>query len=541
MTMIKARSYRITPAAGLAALLAGACIAVCSCKKEIPHSPYTDHEIALFPKDIAMPATKAETTLSTLEGNGFRASAVTVSGTTETAVWTNTLFTKSGDVFKGGHYWPNSDPGYSFYGSNANLAHTAAGNTVTVAQGNTTDIVCAYKGASTYLTANSLDFRHILSKITTVTVIAEAPYAISNVTVSLVSTKTGGTYNLKTGAWSSLVPAAATDRTLYTNAGTIASETNHTGANNDYLLVPGTYYLKATWTATVGGFSKTFTSKLSTANYAFLAGKRNAITCILSGDANEITFDVSVEDWGANAIDLGEFPLPPTFGGMELAPGPLMYEGGSYVIKEDWDNESYSSGIYGKNNGSSYFNFIEMGQLFEKADFTQDDGSIENLLNPLDGWRLPTYEEWDTIRGFGTVPRTGATVNGNSGKCYATIQLTGVSHAGSTTPKGILIFPDNKTITGKALDGFGQTFLTTGVTLSELQNYLDQGCVFLPGDGTWWQGNNGRVGNEGYYMSASARYTDENFYLWFTGTSTYIESCRRSTMWLSVRLVRDVN
>lgn len=311
MTMIKARPYRITPAAGLAALLAGACIAVCSCKKEIPHSPYTNHEIALFPKEALAatePTTKAETTLSTLDGSGFRASAVTVSGAVETAVWTNSLFTKSGDVFKGGHYWPTSNPGYSFYGSNSTLTYTTAGNTVTVPQGNTTDIVCAYKAASTYLTANSLNFQHILSKITTVTVTAEAPYAISNITISLVSTKTGGAYNLKTGAWIDLRPAAATDRTLYTNAGSIASGSSHTGANNDYLLVPGTYYLKATWTATVNGFSKTFTSKLSTANYAFLAGKRNAITCVLSGDAKEITFDVSVEDWGTNAIDLGELP-----------------------------------------------------------------------------------------------------------------------------------------------------------------------------------------------------------------------------------------
>ena len=308
--MIKTRPYRIFSAAGLAVLLAGACLVVSACKKELPRDPYTRHEIALYPNDLAAPAemTKAETTLSTINSNGFRASAVTVSGATETAVWTNSQFTKSGDVFKGGHYWPIVDPGYSFYGANTALTFTSAGNTVTVAEGNTTDIVCAYKGSSNYLTVNSLAFQHILSKITTVTVNAASPTAISNITISLASTKTGGTYNLKTGAWSGLVPSSSTDRTIYSNSGSIATGSSHTGGNNDYLIVPGTYYLRATWTATVDNYTQTYTSKLSTGNFSFQAGKRNSITCNLSGDASEITFTVVVEDWGANAINMGNFP-----------------------------------------------------------------------------------------------------------------------------------------------------------------------------------------------------------------------------------------
>lgn len=185
--------------------------------------------------------------------------------------------------------------------------------------------------------------------------------------------------------------------------------------------------------------------------------------------------------------------MPTTFGGLQIAPGNLAYENGEFVIKDDWNHDSFDS-VYGKNNGSTYFSFIEMGKLFEKSNFSGSDGSITNELNPFDGWRLPSKSEFESFIGSS---RAGSTVNNVQNVRYALIQLTGVSHAGSSIPSGLLLFPDGKTMTGKTLANVNgvkpfanSPEYTAGFTNAELSAYIEQGCVFLPGsqyrDGSGW-------------------------------------------------------
>ncbi len=234
-----------------------------------------------------------------------------------------------------------------------------------------------------------------------------------------------------------------------------------------------------------------------------------------------------------------------SFAGLEIAPGPLYYNGSSYEVKDSWNYDSYNS-VYGKAAGSYYFSFIEMGQLFEKAGFSASDGNIENLLDPLDGWRLPTQAEWEAIT-MNTSVRDGSTVNGSAGKHYAMIQLTGVTHASSSTPNGLLLFPDGKTITGKTLSGMDNFTQTTGVTLSELNAYLAQGCVFLPGSGTYepddihtylppWQ----KGGYDGFYRCSTEESSNNGYELYFTDAYSFTDLTRDKTItYSSIRLVRE--
>lgn len=225
---------------------------------------------------------------------------------------------------------------------------------------------------------------------------------------------------------------------------------------------------------------------------------------------------------------------PTSFGGLLIASGPLAYNNGAYMIEDDWNHDSYGS-VHGKNNGSNYFNFIEMGQLFEKADFSINDGSIENLLDPLNGWRLPTQAEWASIVG---TTRAGSTVNGSAGKHYALVQLTGVTHAGSSTPTGLLIFPDNKTITGKALSGMDNTAKTTGVTAAEINAYLEQGCVFIPQSGNAYDVY-GAWGTGGMYLSSTENSGTLSCVLTFEGSNINPNaSANKSKFYMSVRLVK---
>lgn len=178
------------------------------------------------------------------------------------------------------------------------------------------------------------------------------------------------------------------------------------------------------------------------------------------------------------------------FAGLKITSGPLYYGNKGYEIKNGWNHNSYNS-IYGKTVGSTYFNFIELGQLFESSVFSTSDGDIEKILDPLDGWRLPTNAEWASILG---TTRSGSTVNGSSNKHYAMMQLTDVV--------GLLIFPDGETITGAALSNMDNATTNTGITESELDEYLSQGCIFLPGSG-YYDGSLHTWNNEHYYYWSS--------------------------------------
>lgn len=220
----------------------------------------------------------------------------------DSAVWSNIAFSKNGTYWKGGKYWPTSNPSYRFYAVYPKTyTMTAAAGGATIAATNENDIVCAYASSSTYKTANTLTFNHIFARLGSVTVNQGSPYSISSITIS-ITPKTGGTYNLYTGAgntdgtgWSSLTDGSAT---------TIASKT---GSNsNDIYLVPGTYTLTASWKATNSPYTKTFTGK--TVDVALVAGKTNNITCTLTGDGTELQLGVSLTAWSANAVAAGTFP-----------------------------------------------------------------------------------------------------------------------------------------------------------------------------------------------------------------------------------------
>ena len=263
-----------------------------------------------------------------------------------------------------------------------------------------------------------------------------------------------------------------------------------------------------------------------------------------------INFTLTVDDWAVSTestsssdmFDLKvESPVTPiTFGGLQIAPGPLYYDGTSYAIYDDWNHDSYNS-IYGKTANSTYFSFIEMGQLFEKADFSMSDGDITNELDPLDGWRLPTDDEWTTIVGIGT-PRPGSKVNDITSCKYVHVEITNASHAGLSNTIGILLFPDNKTITGATLTDINQNKQTAAITNEELNNYLEQGCVFLPGSGYYNNNYNSWSIhlNGGYYLSSSE--FDTNRYKATTISKNSItnnESMYKSFIYNTARLVRE--
>lgn len=247
----------------------------------------------------------------------------------------------------------------------------------------------------------------------------------------------------------------------------------------------------------------------------------------------------AVSDGGGGGV----FPIY-SFGGVEICPAPLYYGASGFKVKDsDWNHDSYGS-AYGKTNGSYIFSFLDLGSFFDSRgpSFGVSSGDIDNANSvKFDGrqWRVPTKTEMETIFTTSPAVRVGSTVNGSVNKHYARIRLTGVTHAGSSTPTGFLIFPDGGVINGKQISTLDVWYdLTDGFTESDLNNYLSQGCAFIPASGECTSGSF-RNGGEAVF--------------WLTATSANENEChafsieRMNTLWkfneykyAPVRLVRTI-
>ena len=222
------------------------------------------------------------------------------------------------------------------------------------------------------------------------------------------------------------------------------------------------------------------------------------------------------------------------FGDLVFAPGPLYYGNDGYEIKDSWNYSSYGT-VYGKNVGSTFFNYIEMGDLFKKSGFSSSDGPILNTLDPLDGWRLPTKDEWDYIIGS---TRPGSTVNGASGKHYAFINFDHDNNQNTASISGLLIFPDNETITGASLSYF-DSISTNVITLDQFNNYLSQGCVFLHADGIYQTNTGFSLGGLDYWSSSDYSESTVPAYALTKQSEIGISLYSKEACYLPVYLVKD--
>ena len=273
----------------------------------------------------SQPASRVEEVelLSSFQASATFGNAGSESLTSETLNgWNSVTFTSDEEVtptYSADKVWPSLTTQYNFYASNIALTF-ATGGTTCAPTGDSdsgyTDVVCAYKpkGEVTYRTKTALVFEHIYARVTAVKVTSISPYAISNVTIQLENIKTGGTYNLRTGSgqtdgtgWSSLTPAAPTNKTVYSYNTSVAAASYHTETCDVY-IVPGDYRMIATWTATVGDYTKSFSSIPSSGTVSLVGGRRNTIEVSLTGDATAITFGVTVNAWSNNTADGGTFP-----------------------------------------------------------------------------------------------------------------------------------------------------------------------------------------------------------------------------------------
>lgn len=483
-------------------------------------------------------STKATVVTGTdLDTYGFLANAVKGTAGTDTEVWTNQEFLKVGDTWEQDKWWPNtnSEP-YRFYAVYPKTYTTtfAAGGP-TISASNEHDIICAYAANPTYKSVNTLSFDHIFARLTDVSVSAVSPYTISDVSIS-ITPLVSGTYNLYTGAgqtdgtgWSNISPAAS--------ASVIASATGTN--NNDIYLVPGSYTLTASWTATKDNYTQTFIGK--TVDVDLVAGKTNKITASLTGDGTEIKFSVSVTAWEDNVIDAGTFPVadaapayPQPIGQFTInaqgsqvgfAPGNLQAHITSGPVDFVYmaDQWRFAANQYDCCNSSlvvgswvDYFGWVGASASYDSYGLLSKDQSynawygnieLENMQTPWGeipgvvtaigpGWRGLSAGE----HGYLFNSRmTNATVNNTQNARYSMAVVNGVY--------GMILFPDD--FSGGTPEGVTWGTINAPsvnrsiVTIDGWSTLESAGCVFLPAAG-YRSGNSLYGAGKGFYWSSSA-------------------------------------
>ena len=488
---------------------------------------------------------------------GFNVSCVKGSAGTDTEVWSNCFF-EYNDVAGNwagentGKWWPLSDESYRFYAvfpSDYALSYAAGGPTISAS--NAHDIVVAYMSSPTYKAVNTLNFKHIFARLKNVTVTASAGYTLSDIDIK-ITPKTGGTYNLYAGAgqtdgtgWSSLTSGPATS---------IADVEPGTQVNDIY-LVPGTYTLTASWTATKGAYSEEFAEKR--VDVPLVAGKTSNIAVNLTGNAEELQLTVGVTEWADEAVDAGTFPVvePLPAGAakgkftINSGGGQVYFSQGNLQYNAVADNWRFAASQYdyigsaNANVASDYDGYIDLfgwgtsghvfvsdyGTAFQPwssstvdteygpagatnimGEFALGDWGIKNPIsnggNQPGLWRALTGNEWNYIKRD---RHTGITVNGTADARFtqATINTDGQSK------QGVLLFPDD--YDGGTPDGVtwgtinSPSAWSTNATTAGWIALENAGCVFLPACGQREGNEMFRVGSGGYYWLATSMYGDK--------------------------------
>lgn len=194
-------------------------------------------------------------------------------------VYTNREFTLSDGDYISDIFWPRGRSNWQFDCANAELDWTSGGFEVTV--DNSFDLVVARMPAPQMCVKNTLVFEHAFARIDDVVITAKTGWTLSGVSL-YITPVVSGTYNLKKGdgmsdgtGWTWSAPG---DLGSETNIAPSTAGTSHPGL----LLVPGTYTVRAGWTATDGVDTVSFSDMID--EITVVGGMNNVISMTLGDE-----------------------------------------------------------------------------------------------------------------------------------------------------------------------------------------------------------------------------------------------------------------
>ena len=184
---------------------------------------------------------------------------------------------------------------------------------------------------------------------------------------------------------------------------------------------------------------------------------------------------------------------------------------------QPWDSNNSNGSLYGP-----------PGEYNLTGSYANADWGVYNPIsnggNTANQWRTLTQPEWNYV--FNTRTTT-------SGIRYAKANVNNVN--------GVILLPDEwntSTYSLNSTNTYNASFSSNTLTASQWSTLEQAGAAFLPAAGYRYGTSVNAVGSYGIYWSASYRYSDYAYYVYFydsyLSTSDYYYRCHGR----SVRLVR---
>ena len=354
-----------------------------SCQKHLSDANTSTQEIVIAVNDnelVTEVQTKSITPVSSLPASLYWG-ATTGSGS-ESTKWASASATISAKKISTGKYQTATPTTYNYYVSNVSMSVGA--NTTVSATGGTsgTDVICGR--ATTESVSPAVKMNHIFARTGTLKISTPgtwprvATLTGLSCTIKAKGSNTGnaGTYNLRTGVWSS-TSGLTSDTAI--------------NSSSDMYVIPGDYTFAVTGTYTRGDYVVT---KTLTGTVTLTAGKINNITFTWPESGTEILASVTLTAWDNQSVE--------TTIGYNC---PAVDLGGTSTVL-------YASWNVGATSETEYGDYFAWGETKPKDNYSSDTYTYGDSPSTLDAlhdaatvnmgsnWRMPTKEEFQELLDY---------------------------------------------------------------------------------------------------------------------------------------------
>ena len=192
------------------------------------------------------------------------------------------------------------------------------------------------------------------------------------------------------------------------------------------------------------------------------------------------------------------------FGGLYLTRGYLKKTEDGYCLSGNDQLE-----VLNYYNNCDAFSSIPLPYFYHR--FIWWESPAGSGPEAIEGYLIPSIEQYETIIGVGSNVRQGATVNGTSGKHFAAVavDLTDSEYepyglSGNKSINGLLLFPDGAVVNCTELKDLDQVKALNSIKYDKYLELVSgsNGCIFLPCAGKFYQ-DVGWSEPVGYYLTTS--------------------------------------
>lgn len=488
-------------------------MALASCSKQMGEG-----EIYFGKKSITVTKAVTESTNNGIKANGFKAAVVIDANNAvmfnKTLILNNGVYTVPGETY----YYPSigTISAYAAYPASENI--TLAGSVATLAysQNATEDLIAAKaNGISKQGAPINLTFAHVLSQVSFQ---ARGKDANANYKLKLieVTAPASGTYRYASNDWADL--GTATAYNAYTNAGAAVPTNAYQAYGESMTFVPCDVALRVVWDCYNKVDGTLIASYDQSIDATLVQGNCSTFKLLLpNGDAEEIKFTISVNDWVDDEQELEVKPAPvftvnSSGKKVQFSPGNLYWDGSKFAFEEN----QYDYPTTRNADHIGHFFYSKDAAVARAASYNDPSATDADVLfaangGAVEGYTVLTSDEWQYLIDHNMQSKNVVTIAGIN--CSVLVP-----------------------------DGY-EGSVASSYTAETWKTAEAQGLVAIPYAGYFQDGSFNNVGSDAICWSCSPveGYSDNAWGAYFYSGDAYMyDRLSRRYLGFSVRLVKEV-